>query len=269
MTGRKISELDTGTYNTGAYLAGRIGTGNYQFNLKSVLDSWNLLQGHSVIPCSTVAWALAQSATGAGISVSNTADFLHRQVIVVSNTASGGYVRQFMNMSGSGNWLPGKSNAIDADLPWRTSLIGTITTTNNKFSWTILIGGLSSGSPPTSTANRSAAGWQITIESTGTETGTIKAVVHNGGVAIEGASQTVDFLDGRLFSLDVLWIPGDGLYVYYNNAVLCSVTTADGAMLSGILISSTNGWATLAQYNPGATGNGSVFIRPITVYIQQ
>lgn len=40
MAGKKISELSSGNYNTGAYVAGRIGTGNYQFNLQQFLTGW-------------------------------------------------------------------------------------------------------------------------------------------------------------------------------------------------------------------------------------
>lgn len=242
---------------------------NFHLVLDEAIEKFHLKNPSSVIPCSTLAWTAGQSLTGVGISTSNTLDFLHRQVFVVSNTSSGGYLRQFMNMSGSGNWLPGKGNEIDANVPWRVSIQGNFTSGSSGYTTSFFFGGLSSGGAPTSAGDRTTKGWQIKIIGTGANTGNITAIAHNGTSAISGSPQTVSFLDGTLVGIDVLWLPADGLYVYVNGTLLASVTTSNGTMPSGLLTSSQNGWAIVSEHTIGTTAVHANYIRPLTVYLQQ
>ncbi len=232
------------------------------------------MKSTSIIPCTTAAWTAASGLTGAP-ATNNSTDTQHRQLIIIaanSRNTQYGYVRQLLNMSGSGNWLPGGIDSIDCDKSWRVQFTGNWVAASTEYKWTALIGGVTSGGAPTSAAARSSKGWQICITGTGAGTGTVSLVAHNGTSAITGASQSVSFLDGRLAVLELEWTPASGLRLYIDGSstATASVTTSDGTMPSGTITGSANGWAILLESIQGAVGSHSAylhyaFIRPITV----
>ena len=232
------------------------------------------MKSTSIIPCSTSAWTAASGLTGAPAN-NNSLDWMHRQLISISANSRNtkyGYVRQLLNMSGSGNWLPGGIDSIDCGKGWRVQFTGNWTAASAEYKWTALVGGVTGAGAPTSAAARSSKGWQICITGTGAGTGTVSLVAHNGTSAITGASQSVSFLDGRLAVLEMEWTPASGLRLYIDGSstAAASVTTSDGTMPSGTITGSANGWAMLLESIQGAVGSHSqysqqAYIRPVTV----
>lgn len=262
---QKISALTLADITTSSVIPGEDSGDNFKYNLQSVLDKFSATNCGSIIPCSTSAWTVAQSVL-AGLTASNSCDWQHRQLLISANTSTSGYVRQFLNMSGAGNWLPGTPLEIDCTKPWRISICGNFIAPSASFCWSLFVGGIASGSPPTSAATRSSKGWQIKISGTGTNTGTITPIVHNGTSAVSGAATSVNFLNGTLVNIVLVWLPGDGLYIYQNGTLISSVTTSDGTMITGTIASSSNGWATVLEHLAGNTGNSYAYVRPIVVF---
>ncbi len=212
------------------------------------------------IPMTTAAFTAATVSTTGAPTITNTVTSAWIQLIS-SSAAQAALIRQFANLSGSVNWLPGPINQIDWDKEWilEFTVACDIGGTGSGFKWTLFIGGLSAAP---SGHTMTAKGVNFCVLGTGTDAGTVQIGAHNGTTQTN-SSTSAQTLNGRSIAFKVHYLPGQGAFLFANGNLVASL--ASSSLPTGLGAGSANGWAFLMEHTTATNGIGQVNISNMAV----